>query len=232
MLMKRIFILSLLSLVIVSCARQQTIATIVPTNIFPSITTNTIQPTSTSTPTLTSTPEATATGVSISNGLIMVSPNRYRFLIWPLSFSLPDSWDINDNTHLSSADVGRETYSFYRDDMLVIDSINTTPKINIRFATIPVEIDIKTYSEETLANWHGDYMLDLIVIDSDELGLNLNKTIVYKTHFKLEDIEYTQYIIHAIYQTMGIEIIMYSITDAFESIEPEFLYFLKSLSFG
>jgi len=178
-------------------------------------------------------PEVTVTGVLMPDGLIMLSSNRYRFLVWPFSFSLPDAWDINNKIHLSSVDVGRETYTFYRDDIMVDrDSINESPKITVRFATIPDGIDIKTYSEDALADWHSTEMSDAKIFDLEEIGVSLDTTMAYKTHFMFEDIEYTQYIIHAIYQTMGIEIIMDSKTEVFENIESEFLYFLKSLTFG
>ncbi len=220
--MKRVIISSLLCLVIASCASLQ-----VPPIALP---TNTAQPTATSVATSTPTLEATATGVLMSDGLIMLSPNHYKFLIWPLSFSLPDAWDINNKLHLSSVDFGRETYTFYRNDAVDIDTRNESPKITVIFETVPDKVDLKTYSEETLAKWQSDFLSDAKIIDSDGLGLDSNTTMAYITHFMFEDVEYTQYIIHAIHQTMAIEIIMNSKTEAFESIESEFVFFLSVLS--
>lgn len=165
------------------------------------------------------------------DGLLMLGPNRYKFLIWSLSFSLPDSWDIDNKLHLSSVDFGRETYIFYRNNVVDINSRNVSPKITIIFETLPGKVDIKTYSEETLAKWQGDFLLNIKIVDPGSLGLDLSRTLAYETQFMFEDTEYTQYIIHAIYQTMGVEIIMESKSEMFVDIESEFLYFLKNLSF-
>ena len=51
----------------------------------------------------------------------------------------------------------------------------------------------------------------------------------YKSSSILEDVEYTLYIIHAVYQTTGVEIIMDSDAESFANFDSDFLFFLKNL---
>jgi len=221
--MRIMIIVVLLCLVIASCASLQATPVAVPTN--------TPQPISIGTPTSTSIPEATPTSILMPDGLIMISPSHYKFLIWPVSFSLSDNWDINNKLHLSSIGTGREVYIFYRNDIVDTDSKNEYPRITLIFETVLGEVDIKTYSEDTLAKGHGADIVINQTINTKEFGLNLDSAVAYKGSYIFEGVEYTQYIVHVVYQTTGIEIIMDSETESFASFDPDFLFFLKNLSF-
>jgi hypothetical protein len=222
-------IVSLLCLLIVACTSRQATPF--------AISTNTAQPIPTSTTPLTTTPAVTATDSLLPDGLIMLNPNHYKFVTWSISFSLPGNWDIKNRLYMSpvgtgsSLQVGRELYIFYRNNRTGNDPKSEYPSIAILFETIPDQVDIKTYSENTLAKGHGANIVINQTINPKQLGLNLDSAIAYESSYIFEDIEYKQYIIHALYQTTGIEIIMNSDSESFASFDREFLFFLKNLSF-
>ncbi|MGB8980389.1 MAG: hypothetical protein WCC12_00785 [Anaerolineales bacterium] len=228
--MKRTRIVSLLCLIVVSCTTRQATSVADPTIA--------AKPRSTGTPTSASIPEATATGALMADGILMLSPNHYKFLIWSVSFSLPKNWDINNKYYLSpvgtgsSLDAGRQAYIFYRNSIIDSDSKSEYPRIAILFETIPGEVDVKTYSEDTLAKGHGANIVIDQILDPRELGLSIDTALAYKSSYIFESVEYTQYVIHVVYETTGIEIIMDSQTEMFANFDSEFLYFLKELTFG
>jgi len=171
------------------------------------------------------------------DGLIMLGPNRYKFLAWAVSFSLPKNWDINNRLYMSpvgtgsSLQRGRELYIFYYNNRVENNQKDEYPRMAILFETIPSQTDIKTYSEETLARGHGTEIVINQTINPKELGINIDSAMAYKSSSTFEGVEYTQYIIHGVYQNTGIEIIMDSDTESFANFDSDFLFFLKNLSF-
>jgi hypothetical protein len=131
----------------------------------------------------------------------------------------------------SSLQAGRELYIFYLNNRFDNNPKSEYPRIAILFETVPSQTDVNTYSEDPMARGHGANIVITETIDPKKLGFDLDSALAYKTSSILEGVEYTQYMIYALYQTTGIEIIMDSESELFANFDSDFLYFLKNLSF-
>jgi len=142
-----------------------------------------------------------------------------------LSLTLPnESWVL-----LKKQDVNNLTVYFYKRESIP-DSLGRTviPTISVVIEGVSKDVDVITYS--MMKRSKMQFNVDK-VFTNQEGSLDLKTAIGYKGTYSDKFGEHLLYIVHAVNNEKGIQIIMDALSLISSKIEPEFKVALKSLKF-
>ena len=116
-------------------------------------------------------------------------------------------------------------YVFKRDPVLDSSNRNVIPNAAVIIEKIDPKTDVVTYSVNKRANG----FFDVIQMFTHEDGtINYLNAVGYKGTYT-DALSHTVYVVHAIHEDKGIQIILDTTTETFPAIDNEFLQVLKSI---
>lgn len=140
-----------------------------------------------------------------------------------ISIKLPnDSWELKNKVDQN----GIQVYFFKREP--IIDSIGreVIPNISIIVEDVNNNLDVVTYS--ALKRSQVKFKVIEVFIHEDEL-IDFKNAVGYKGKYNDQFGEHTVYIVHAINNNKGLQIIFDVLTGLFDNLDSEFKITLKSI---
>lgn len=118
-------------------------------------------------------------------------------------------------------------YAFKRDPIQDSAGRSIIPNVAIVIENVDPKMDIVTYSVNKRGN--DAFHVDKMFFPGDGI-IDLVNAVAYKGSYTDKyNMKHTVYVVHAINDNKGIQIIMDTTTDTFPSIDPEFRKILKSI---
>jgi len=203
--MKKIIFVLLLSLTLTSCANQQGRTT--------------------------PTPNATFESDIMPNKFSVFDNQRIVFDNWHMSLLLPKGWDINKYEFGMDNGFKIESYYFYGPEYPNGIGGKSYPSLSVRFHPVETTEEKSVYLEH-ISNWdkYAEFTIDQLY-SPKEIGLNLDSANGYKCRFKDGRFNRLCYVVRAVNENVGAEIMMESNSYIFQKVEAQFLELIKSISF-
>jgi hypothetical protein len=143
-----------------------------------------------------------------------------------ISLELPNnSWNLINKMDQN----GMQIYFYKRNPIIDKNGNSIIPNISIIVEDVNKDLDVVTYS----AFKRGQVNFEVIemFIHEDE-KIDFENAVGYKGKYNDQFGEHTVYIVHAINNQKGVQIIFDVLTDLFSELDPEFKKTLKSIKKG
>lgn len=146
----------------------------------------------------------------------------YVFKEAHIKLNIPNShWHLQPRQEKN----GMIIYVFKRDPVLDSSNRNVIPNAAVIIEKIDPKTDVVTYSVNKRANG----FFDVIQMFTHEDGtINYLNAVGYKGTYT-DALSHTVYVVHAIHEDKGIQIILDTTTETFPAIDNEFLQILKTI---
>ncbi len=175
--------------------------------------------------------QATATEISTSDhaNFSVTGEHDVNFSKWHVSFILPMNWDANNFESGYDGGFDVELYRFIGPE-ITSDHRKANPEITFSFHPFKDDTEKNTFLTQAFLRAEEIRLKIEKTYSPKEIGLDLDSAIVHRCNF-IVGIDFTCYIIRAVYRNTGVEIWMSADSYIFSQMEAQFLETIRNISF-